>query len=390
MNAATPRLGKILLVDDDPQLGRSLARILTLAGYQVTLEPNPQAALALVSPGLFDVFFCDINLPGMAGTELLARARRIDAQLPVVMMTGAPALSTAIQALEHGASRYLVKPFTREVLIETAQRALQLSHERRATRPAVELGQVSAQFARGLDKLWMAFQPIVDWPSGGVFGHEALVRTDEPELRNPALFLAAAEQLSRLPELGRAIRAKAARTAELVSRAVFVNLHPYDLLDPELFDASAPLSRIAGRVVLEVTERAALEDVHDLDDRIEHLRKLHFRIAIDDLGAGYSGLTSFARLAPEFVKLDMSLVRNLHENPLKQRIVHALLKLCRELGTAVIAEGVETVEERDALVDMGCELLQGYLFARPARELPTTVTLGPVRPFTDTRRETSG
>jgi len=92
-----------------------------------------------------------------------------------------------------------------------------------------------------------------------------------------------------------------------------------------------------------------------------------FRVAVDDLGVGYAGLTSFTQLEPEVVKLDMSLIRNIDQHPKKQSIVGAMKRLCDELGMAVVAEGVETVAERDALVELGLDLLQGYLFGSPAR-----------------------
>jgi EAL domain-containing protein (putative c-di-GMP-specific phosphodiesterase class I) len=95
-----------------------------------------------------------------------------------------------------------------------------------------------------------------------------------------------------------------------------------------------------------------------------------YRIAIDDLGAGYAGLTSFAQLEPEVVKLDISLVRDVHKEPTKQKLVRSMVGLCREMGLHTIVEGIEAVEERDALVDLGCDLMQGYLFAKPDRPFP--------------------
>jgi EAL domain-containing protein (putative c-di-GMP-specific phosphodiesterase class I) len=107
---------------------------------------------------------------------------------------------------------------------------------------------------------------------------------------------------------------------------------------------------------------------------LQKLRALGFQVAIDDLGEGYAGLTSLARVQPEFVKLDMSLVRGVDQLAANRRIVRSTLRLCRELHANVIAEGVETNAERDALVGLGCDLLQGYLFARPQPE-PTAPQL---------------
>jgi EAL domain-containing protein (putative c-di-GMP-specific phosphodiesterase class I) len=127
---------------------------------------------------------------------------------------------------------------------------------------------------------------------------------------------------------------------------------------------------MATRVVLEITERAALEDVSEVREKVAALRTLGFRIAIDDLGAGYAGLTAFAQLEPEVVKLDMSLVRDVHEQPTKRRLIKSMTELCQDMGRVVIAEGIETAEERDAIADLGCDLMQGYLFAKPGKPFP--------------------
>ncbi len=96
-----------------------------------------------------------------------------------------------------------------------------------------------------------------------------------------------------------------------------------------------------------------------------------FRIAVDDLGAGYAGLTSFALLEPDFVKFDMALVRDVQTSPIRQKLIGSMTTLCREMGMRVVAEGIETVEERDTVMQLGCDLLQGFLLGRPGRAFPT-------------------
>jgi EAL domain-containing protein (putative c-di-GMP-specific phosphodiesterase class I) len=152
---------------------------------------------------------------------------------------------------------------------------------------------------------------------------------------------------------------------------LFVNLHAADLNDFELLSPTSPLTAIASRVVLEITERASLHGVNALGTTIEKLRELGFAIAVDDLGAGYAGLSSFAQLEPEFVKLDMSLVRGVDASTSKRSVVRAMIQLCtKDLGIRVVCEGVETPQERDVLALEGADLLQGYLFAKPSRGFP--------------------
>jgi EAL domain-containing protein (putative c-di-GMP-specific phosphodiesterase class I) len=210
----------------------------------------------------------------------------------------------------------------------------------------------------------MAYQPIVRATDGSSFGHEALVRSVERALPDPGALFSAAEELGRVSEVGRAVRRLVA--ADLRDgMTCFLNVHPQDLSDPTLAAATAPLAERAHQVVLEVTERAALDGVLDLRERVRELRRLGYRIAVDDLGAGYAGLTSFASLEPDVVKLDMSIVRGADQEPMKRKLIAAMTTLCRDLGILTVAEGIETAAERQVLCDLGCDLLQGFLIGRP-------------------------
>ncbi len=146
-----------------------------------------------------------------------------------------------------------------------------------------------------------------------------------------------------------------------------MNIHPLDLADEVLLGFDDPLAPRAGDVVLEITERASLEGIPDFRTRVLSLRDMGYKIAVDDLGAGYAGLNTFAALEPDVVKLDMTLVRNCHQEPVKRKLIGSMAALCKDLGMQVVAEGIETVAERGAVVDLGCDLLQGYLLGRPAR-----------------------
>lgn len=146
---------------------------------------------------------------------------------------------------------------------------------------------------------------------------------------------------------------------------LFVNIHPEELRDDHLLDEFAPLSQVADRVVLEITERASLQDIPNVRDRVARLRELGYRIAVDDLGAGFAGLGNFALLSPDIVKVDMSLVRHVDRDHIKQQLVRGLARTCRELSTMIVAEGIETQQEHDTVVNLGCTLLQGYYHGRP-------------------------
>jgi EAL domain-containing protein (putative c-di-GMP-specific phosphodiesterase class I) len=379
---------RILVVDDDEVLARAYARMLTADGYDVDVRLDGEAGVSAIQASSFDVVLSDIDMPRLGGVALLERIRVHDLDIPIVLVTGSPSIETAVAAVEHGALRYLTKPVEGNHLRSVMADAVRLHRLAKAKRSALDFaGGVDrlvgdraglvASFGGALDTLSMAYQPIVSWSGRRVFGYEALLRSSEPSLPHPGAILDAAERLDRLHELGRAIRCAACAGPMDLPRGttLFVNLHTQDLLDTDLFDRGRPLAQMAERVVLEITERASLHHIRDLQPRIARLRAMGFRIAVDDLGAGYAGLTTFAQLEPEVVKLDMSLVRGVHAQPMKQTLVRTMISMCRELGMQVVAEGIETAEERDAIVEAGCDLLQGYLFAKPAPGFPSVPIL---------------
>jgi EAL domain-containing protein (putative c-di-GMP-specific phosphodiesterase class I) len=221
--------------------------------------------------------------------------------------------------------------------------------------------------ARAIASVYMVYQPIIRWSLRRPYAVEALVRSSDTTLASAPELLQAAERAARLDDLGRRIRAQVAASAP-AEGLLFVNLHPIDLLDDQLYDPCAPLSALAGRVVLEITEHAGLPDLQSARDRVVALRKLGYRIAIDDLGAGHADLASVTQLEPDVIKLDMSLVRDIDQEPAKQDVVRSIVELCTNSGLLMVGEGVETPRERSMLVGLGCDLMQGYLFARPSRE----------------------
>jgi EAL domain-containing protein (putative c-di-GMP-specific phosphodiesterase class I) len=378
-----PTRPRVLVADDEDALRRAIGRILQNAGFEVEAVEDGLQATERLSKGPFDAVLTDVRMPGMSGIGVLRVVRERDLELPVLLMTGAPDVESAVEALRYGASDYITKPIDSEVLIRKVRRAVDMNWLAKAKRQAMrvlgsnlpEAGDragLDVTLDRALESLWLAYQPIVEMSSRTVFGYEALLRSTEASLPNPGAVLDAAEQLGRLDDVGRAVRRKAPAPMDGISPStlLFVNLHSADLEDESLVSPDSPLTAIASRVVLEITERASLDHVKDVRSKVAELRSLGFRIAIDDLGAGYAGLTSFAQLEPEFVKLDMTLVRGVHQNSVKAKLVQSMTDLCKDMGIRVVAEGIEVPEERDAIVGMGCDLLQGYLLAKPGKPFP--------------------
>lgn len=374
----TGELPRVLIVDDDEQVLRLHARVLSKDGFEVEAAANGEAAMAALRHTPFDVILSDIDMPGMSGIRLLEQVRSLDVDVPVVLITGAPSLETAVQALDRGALRYLSKPTDIPNLLKVTRDAVRLHRIARAKRQALALVDRAGWFAgdqaglkvtfeRALASMRMAFQPIVSWSARTVVAYEALLRSSEADLPTPGAMLDAAERLGRVHELGRRVRHLVIESmAGLPDGAdLFLNIHALDLLDEDLLSPQSRLALTAGRVTLEVTERRPLDVVRDVRGRIRAVRRLGFRLALDDFGAGYGGLTSFALLEPEVVKIDIRLVHGIEREPVKRNLVRTMAQMCHELGIVVIAEGVETPDERDEVARAGCDLMQGFLFARP-------------------------
>lgn len=227
--------------------------------------------------------------------------------------------------------------------------------------------RASLRFRRALDSLWLVFQPIVSMttPNAPVIAYEALCRASEKGLVDPQELLRLAVSLGEVNTLARVVHERA---AEVLKRrqdiTLFVNVDIEQLTGPpgDGFDA---LTEHAHRVVLEVTERSPIGHLPDVRVCAAALRDRGYRFAIDDLGGGYAGLSSLALMEPEFVKIDESLVRGVDREPVRRKIIGSLVALCRQLRIACIVGGVETEAERDALLELHCELMQGYLFGRP-------------------------
>lgn len=374
---------RVLLVDDDEAVLAIYARVLRANKHEVACASSAPAAIELLKQSNFDVVVTDVRMPSMDGIALLERIRAHDVDLPVILLTGSLTPEAAAAAIDLGILQCLLKPVEPAFLAKSVARAVSVHRLGLAKREALReldatLGEASDHatlertFERTLSSLWMAFQPIVR-ANGDLFGFEALMRSREPLLPHPGAVLDAAERLIELPRLGRRIRQLSLSALEYAPEGchLFLNLHPQDLLDDELYSLLEANPAASKRLVLELTERASMDAVHGVRERVQRLRQLGCQLAIDDLGAGYAGLASFVQLEPDIVKLDMSLVRDADKSPLKRKLIGSLTSVCHELGVLVVAEGIETAAERVVVADAGCQLAQGFLFGKPSADFVT-------------------
>ena len=221
----------------------------------------------------------------------------------------------------------------------------------------------------------MAFQPIVDTETGRAFAYEALIRG--PDGAGAAGILSSVTETNRY-SFDQACRVKAIETAMAVGlmdsdARLSINFLPNAVYSPlACIQLTLHTARAVGmpidRLIFEFTENEQMGSPEHVASIIDTYKQIGFSVAIDDFGAGHSGLDMFARFVPDEIKLDMDLVRGIDGDRRRQAIVKAVVGMCGDLETLVIAEGIETADEAAALRDLGVRYHQGYWYARPALE----------------------
>lgn len=218
------------------------------------------------------------------------------------------------------------------------------------------------------------FQPIISMNTGEVLGYEALSRGPEGSpLESPLELFTAAEKYRMLFTLERICREKALINSREIKNGhkIFININPYVVYDPE-FKGGVTRSLIEElklsqkNIVIELTERASINDYRGFRQALEHYKEQGYNIAIDDTGAGYSGLQTIVSISYDYIKIDRSLIQNIDKDPVKQALLEVFIKFARKIDSKVIAEGIETIGELDTLIDLGVDYGQGFIIAKPS------------------------
>ena len=232
-------------------------------------------------------------------------------------------------------------------------------------------------------KIETVFQPVVDLRTHDVLGYEALSRgpVDTPLERPQAMFRASAEA-GISTDLDRTCREAALKAIRGLATPgkVFVNSLPHGLADDdaqqmELLETLHRVALAPHDLVLEFSEREAQQNPEVFVDCLKRLKARGFAIALDDIGTGYASQPVLEQVRPDYLKLDTSLVRGIEQNLIKQELMASLIRISARIGSSVIAEGVETRQEAQTLIDAGAQFGQGHLFAEPAP--PGTIVISP-------------
>ena len=375
---------RVLVIDDEPAVLRVLALLLERNGFAVESASNARDGLTLLAEKGFDVILSDIIMPELSGLDFLRELRQHDLDIPVILMTAGATLDSALDAIEYGAQQYLLKPVEPEALVLSVGRAAALGELARMKRTAlaVQAGKtipygdratLEAVLTRTFATIHAEFQPIVSLKKKNLLGYEALMRCDETLFSSYGALLVAAERVGWRTALSRTLYQRIGQDSSDMPEGalLFVNVHPLDAQEKLLIGSGAPLEPIAGSVVLDVRESVSGEQAAVLVAALPALRGAGFRIALDNVGTGLSGLDLFNKLSPDFAKLDRSAFAGIENDKTRQRTVRAMYAMFASLEVPLIAEGVETAAERDALLAAGADLAQGNLFGAPSTRFET-------------------
>jgi EAL domain-containing protein (putative c-di-GMP-specific phosphodiesterase class I)/CheY-like chemotaxis protein len=380
---------RVLAVDDNPANTMLLRRVLARAGIANVEEVNePSAVMELLDRTGADLVLLDLRMPGIDGFELLDRIQRWagGAYLPVIIVSSDDSRGSIERALDMGAHDFLVKPVeARELVLRVRnlllhRRAYQeLRRSRAWLRTRLDLFQPGVQIAISdpeavraaildmleSDGVRIALQPVVDLRDGTLHGSEALARFPAGVIGDTSAWMAAALSMGLSVELELAAARRAITLVGLQPKEapLAVNVSPATVLAglEEHLGDGVPWNRI----VLELTEHVPVEDYAALNRALQPLRESGAQLAVDDTGAGFASLRHILDLHPDFIKLDAGIVRGLDRDPSRAAMAEMLVRFAERMSIRVVAEGVETEPERQALIELGAEWGQGYLLGRP-------------------------
>lgn len=363
----------ILLIDDEIDFAKTMAMHLELRDYDVVVANDTDDALnkAKEKP---DLILLDVMMPRMNGYEMCHRLRHdsITKNIPIIMLTAKKLSKDKVEGLHTGADDYITKSSDMEELfarIEALLRRSGLSEEMDKDKANLieELKHIIRE-----ESVEVVFQPISYLRGRDLFAYEVLTRGPAQNLlEDPVKLFQSALRCGLLFELEMMCRKKALKKiGNLIDKKIFFfNNSPY-LIESDKFKEVASLYSKPARIVLEITERAEIKNFQIFCRKLNSIKREGFKIALDDVGSGYSSLDSVAEMEPDYAKIDSALVHDIDGSPKKQNLVKAILGLCKQNGIVSIGEGIETEKELNTLLDLGVDAGQGYLLGRPLPELP--------------------
>jgi len=377
---------KFLAVEDHEfQRGMLLKMLTRLGATQVSTAADGYAALKIVmSPGAsFDIIISDLDMPGMDGLEFMRHVG--EAHIPVAIILASALESVLLDSVETMTRAYGVKilgviqkPITPEKLAALIKLHLPAQLNPILTQTDALSFTIEA-IVEGIrnDEFEPFFQPKVEFATGRIKGAEALARWRHSQqgIVAPYAFVGPLEDHNQIDKLTWLILSKSVnfcrewRTNGGLDVSVSVNVSAKSLADVNFADRVIELVKCRNldcrNIILEVTESAATTDIGHSLENLSRLRMKGFGLSIDDYGTGYSSLQQLARIAFTEIKLDQTFIRSAATQQAARIILESTIDMAKKLGIVTVAEGIETEQDWDLLRELGCDLAQGYLIAKP-------------------------
>ena len=359
----TSSKSRIWLIDDESGVRLTVSRWLKHLGYSVEVFEEGQNLLDSLSyadlkPALI---ICDADMPGMTGLEVLSSVSKHSPQVKRLLYTAREPNRWVIEAFNQGVvHRFIDKSEGPQALKVCLEDMLKADEEQNAQIQALD--ELLSQ-----QMLSLHVQPLFSSVSREVEAVEALMRSKHPAFRGPLDILNATQQAQREFDLQQVLSSLSKDLRETLPENIklFMNIDPLVFGFPERLDeVFSAVYPYASSIVLELTERGQLCGDAWVES-VKYLRAKGFEIALDDLGAGYNSLGAVAAVSPEIIKLDISLVSNLHLSNSKKEMVHLLSEYAQKHQIKTVAEGIEGAEEAEVCAELKIKWLQGYHLARP-------------------------
>ncbi|HOW36131.1 MAG TPA: EAL domain-containing protein [Candidatus Omnitrophota bacterium] len=367
---------RVLIVDDERNIAQMMSLILETRGYEVDIADSGSAAIekAMTKP---DLILLDLILPDVEGFEVCRRLRegKTTRHIPIIIVSVKYLFEDKIEGLYLGADDYLTKPFDHEELLARMEAVLRRSvffDESTSDNEVVilELKKIVKE-----ELVIPFYQPIFFLKPFRIFGFEALSRPPiKSILSNPELLFKAALRFGLYCDLEMISWQKALESMPRCSEEarLFLNCNPFFVESPKFFKIKSIFDKNnvnPKNIVLELTERSLVSDYNSFYERLRFYRNYGFDIAIDDVGGGYASLESIVEIRPSVVKIDIHLIQNLKNDPIRRSLVKFIVSFCKENNIISIAEGIEQKEDLDILIDLGVDAGQGYLLCRPTHSV---------------------
>lgn len=366
-------MDRLVVIDDEVELGRFVGRVAESVGYEVKVTARVQDFKDAVIQWKPNAIIMDLAMPEADGLELLRWLASENCKTRIIIMSGYD-MRIVDAAKRIGIERGLdiSFAFSKPVRVQDLKEKLESIKQQQSDPIQPE------DLDRGVSsrELFLLYQPKVELGTGMLQGVEALVRWRHPTrgIVPPDQFIALAESAGLMNNLtdfvlGEALHQQKAWVENGLDIQMAVNLSPLNLQNEQLADRIVSLCAaedvMPGRVTLEITETAAMSNALEALDILTRLRLKGFRLSIDDFGTGFSSLSRLRRLPVTEIKVDRSFVGDMLTSPDAFVIVKTVIALAHNMNLASVAEGIETEEHYKMLMELGCELGQGYGIAKP-------------------------